>query len=124
MLSIPQTTIQLKYDWLRDHLGYSLEDHARNPILLTRSLTDNLGPRISYAMHRGLRGECAPMRVCLYVCVGMHRGLRGEFAPMRVCLYVRGELHQGLRGGSASTCVTVCVGGVGVVQFAAPAARE
>lgn len=68
MLSIPQTTIQLKYDWLRDHLGYSLEDHARNPILLTRSLTDNLGPRISYAMHRGLRGECAPC-VCVCMCV-------------------------------------------------------
>ncbi len=57
MTSLGQTLVQLKYDWLKEHIEYDVEDHARNPILLSRSLSENLGPRIAYAKHRGFVGE-------------------------------------------------------------------
>lgn len=53
--SLSQSTTQLKYDWLKEHIEYGVEDHARNPILLSRSLTDNLGPRILFAQHQGFQ---------------------------------------------------------------------
>ncbi|GAB4821646.1 hypothetical protein N2152v2_008692 [Parachlorella kessleri] len=53
VVSLTQTLVQIKFDWLREHIQYEVEDHARNPILLSRSLTETLGPRIAFALHKG-----------------------------------------------------------------------
>ena len=57
VVTLSQTLLQLKFDWLREHIQYEVEDHARNPILLSRSLTERLGPRIAFALHKGFVGE-------------------------------------------------------------------
>jgi hypothetical protein len=46
---------ELKFDWLADHVGLTVQDVAALPTIMHRALLDTIGPRVGFLLSKGYR---------------------------------------------------------------------